>query len=165
MGTPNFISLQSIADEVEEKDYASGNQLFAVLLEGNFNSAYKNRVKPFQTKLYKENAINNKMIVISDGDIGKNQILKEKPFDLNRDKWTNQQFGNKNFLLNSVDYLLDDVGLIQLRNKSLQIRMLDKKKAYKERTFWQFINVVLPLVLLFTFGFIFSFLRKRRYSK
>ena len=165
VGTPNFISLQSIADEVEEKDYASGNQLFAILLEGNFNSAYKNRVKPFQTKLYKENAINNKMIVISDGDIGKNQILKGKPFDLNRDKWTNQQFGNKNFLLNSVDYLLDDIGLIQLRNKSLQIRMLDKQKAFKERTFWQFLNIVLPLVLLFSFGFIFSFLRKKRYSK
>ena len=163
VGTPAIIQLQSIADEVIEDDYKGGNLLFAVLLEGNFNSAYKNRVKPFETSLFKENAINNKMVVISDGDIGKNQILKEEPFDLNRDKWTNQQFGNKDFLINTVDYLLDDAGLIQLRNKTLQIRTLDKQKAFKERTFWQFLNVVLPLLILFAFGFVFNYLRKRRY--
>ena len=76
-GTPNFISLQSIADEPIEEDYQSGNQLLAVLLEGNFNSAYRNRIQPFETPLYKANAVGgNKMIVISDGDVGKNQILK-----------------------------------------------------------------------------------------
>ncbi|KGL63039.1 gliding motility-associated ABC transporter substrate-binding protein GldG [Polaribacter sp. Hel1_85] len=165
VGTPSFIELQSIADEVVEEKYKSGNQLFAVLLEGDFNSAYKNRVKPFETPLFKENSTNNKMVVISDGDIGKNQILKGQPFDLNRDKWTNQQFGNKDFLLNSVDYLLDDEGLIQLRNKTLQIRTLDKQKAFKERTFWQFLNIVLPILILFTFGFVFNYLRKRKYSK
>ncbi|MCL7762906.1 gliding motility-associated ABC transporter substrate-binding protein GldG [Polaribacter sp. Z014] len=164
VGTPSFIELQSIADEVIEDEYKGGNQLFAVLLEGDFKSAYKNRVKPFETPLFKDHATNNKMVIISDGDIGKNQILKEKPFDLNRDKWTNQQFGNKDFLLNTVDYLLDDAGLIQLRNKTLQIRTLDKQKAFKERTFWQFFNVVLPLILLFAFGFVFNYLRKRKYS-
>ncbi|WP_405606116.1 gliding motility-associated ABC transporter substrate-binding protein GldG [Polaribacter sp. Asnod1-A03] len=164
VGTPSFIELQSIADEVIENEYRSGNQLFAVLLEGNFKSAYKNRVKPFNTPLFKENATNNKMVVISDGDLGKNQILKGEPYDLNRDKWTNQEFGNKDFLINAVDYLLDDIGLIQLRNKTLQIKTLDKQKAYKERTFWQFLNVVLPLILLLIFGFVFNFLRKRKYS-
>ena len=164
IGTPKIIELQSIADEPLESDYKSGNQLFAVLLEGNFNSAYKNRVKPFETSLFKENSTNNKMIVIADGDVGKNQLLKGKPYDLARDKWTNEQFGNKDFLLNSVDYLLYDVGLMKLRNKSLQIRMLDKQKAFKERTFWQFFNVVLPLILLFVFGFVFNYLRKRKYS-
>jgi ABC-2 type transport system permease protein len=105
------------------------------------------------------------MIVIADGDVGKNQLLKNKPYDLASDKWTNQQFGNKDFLLNSVAYLLDDSGLVNLRNKSLQIRMLDKQKAFKERTFWQFFNVILPLVLLFGFGFGFAFWRKKKYSK
>ncbi|WP_165733592.1 gliding motility-associated ABC transporter substrate-binding protein GldG [Polaribacter sp. 20A6] len=165
IGTPSFIELQSIADEVIENEYRGGNQLVAVLLEGNFKSAYKDRVKPFETPLFKEHATNNKMVVISDGDIGKNQILKKQPFDLNRDKWTNQQFGNKDFLLNTVDYLLDDAGLIQLRNKTLQIRTLDKQKAFKERTFWQFLNVILPLILLFAFGFVFNYLRKRKYSR
>jgi gliding-associated putative ABC transporter substrate-binding component GldG len=164
VGTPTIIGLQSIADEVVENDYKGGNQLFAILLEGDFNSAYKNRVKPFETPLFKENATNNKMVVISDGDIGKNQILKKEPFDLNRDKWTNQQFGNKDFLMNTIDYLLDDSGLIQLRNKTLQIRTLDKQKAFKERTFWQFLNIVIPLLILFAFGFGFKYLRKRKYS-
>ena len=165
IGTPNFIELTSIADKILETDYQSGNQLFAVLLEGNFNSAYKNRVKPFQTNLYKEQATNNKMIVIADGDIGKNQILKEQPFDLNKDKWTGQQFGNKDFLLNAIDYLLDDTGIIDLRNKTLQINLLDKQKASKERLFWQFLNVILPLIVLFVFGIVFNFLRYRKYAK
>lgn len=164
VGTPKIIELQSIADEVSETDYKGGHQLFAVLLEGSFNSAYKNRVKPFKTSLLKEQSKPNKMIVISDGDIGKNQILKGQPYDLARDKWTNQQFGNKDFLLNAVDYLLDDAGLLKLRNKSLKIKMLDKQKAYKERTFWQFLNLILPLILLFAFGLTFNFLRKRKYS-
>jgi len=164
IGTPTIIELQSIADEPLEQEYVSGNQLFAVLLEGNFKSAYKNRIKPFETSLFKENASNNKMIVISDGDIAKNQVLKGKPTDLSRDKWTNEEFGNKDFLLNSVDYLLDDTGLIELRNKTLKISVLDKQKAYKERAFWQFLNIAFPLILLFTFGFIFNYLRKRKYS-
>ncbi len=164
VGTPVFIELQSIAEEVLETDYKSGNQLFAVLLEGQFTSTYKNRVKPFTSKFYKEQSAPNKMVVIADGDVGKNQLLKGKPYDLARDKWTNQQFGNKDFLLNTIDYLLDDTGLMQLRNKSLKIRMLDKQKAFKERTYWQFLNVISPLLLLFGFGFVFNFLRRRTYS-
>ena len=164
-GTPNFISLQSIADEPIEEDYQTGNQLLAVLLEGNFNSAYRNRIQPFETPLYKVNAVGgNKMIVISDGDIGKNQILKNEPFDLSRDKWTNEQFGNKDFLLNAVDYLLDDVGLMKLRNKSLQISILDKQKAFKERRYWQFINLGIPMLILLVFGIGFHGLRKRKYQ-
>ena len=165
VGTPTIIELQSIAEEPEEKKYISGNQLFAVLLEGDFKSAYKNRVKPFETSLFKENAIDNKMIIIADGDIGKNQILKGKPTDLNRDKWTNQTFGNNDFLINAVDYLLDDSGLITLRNKSLKINYLNKQKTFKERTFWQFFNVLFPLILLFLFGVIFNYLRKKKYSR
>ncbi len=165
IGTPNFIELASISDKVLEADYQSGKQLFAVLLEGDFNSAYKNRVKPFQTKRYKEQATNNKMILVADGDIVKNQILKEQPFDLNKDKWTHQQFGNKDFLLNAVDYLLDDSGIVQLRNKTLQIKLLDKQKAFKERLFWQFLNVVLPLMILLVFGIVFKILRNRKYAK
>ena len=164
-GTPNFISLQSIAEEPIEEDYQSGNQLLAVLLEGNFNSAYRNRIQPFETPLYKANAVGgNKMIVISDGDVGKNQILKNEPFDLSRDKWTNEQFGNKDFLLNAVDYLLDDVGLMKLRNKSLQISILDKQKAFKERRYWQFINLGIPMLILLVFGIGFHGLRKRKYQ-
>ncbi|WP_088323441.1 gliding motility-associated ABC transporter substrate-binding protein GldG [Polaribacter tangerinus] len=165
IGTPTFISLQSIADEVVEKEYISGNQVFAILLEGNFNSAYKDRILPFKTPYFQKVSKANKMVIIADGDIGKNQLLKNKPFDLSRDKWTNQEFGNKDFLLNTIDYLLDDNGIINLRNKTVKIKMLDKQKAYSERTFWQFFNVFLPLILLFIFGCIFFYLRKRKYQK
>lgn len=164
VGTPTIIDLQSIAEKPQEIDYKDGNQLFAVLLEGNFNSGYKNRIKPFKTPLFRENSMNNKMIVIADGDIGKNQVLKGKPFDLARDKWTNQEFGNKDFLLNSIDYLLDDVGLMQLRNKTIKIAKLDQQKAYRDRAFWQFFNMILPLILLFAFGIVFNYVRKRKYS-
>lgn len=163
-GTPNFIELQSIANEPKQEDYKGGYQLFGVLLEGDFNSAYRTRIKPFNTSLFKEQGLNNKMIVFSDGDIGKNQILKGRPHDLSSDKWTNEQFGNKELLMNAVDYLLDDSGLISLRNKSLQINNLDKQRAFQERTYWQFLNVGLPLLLLFGFGFVFNYLRKKKFS-
>lgn len=164
VGTPSFIELQSIAEEPTEEEYNGGNQLFGLLLEGNFKSAYKNRIKPFETELYKEYSDNNKMIVIADGDIAKNQLLKGKPTDLNRDKWTNEYFGNKTFLLNAIDYLIDDSNLIQLRNKNLKINLLDQQKAYRERNYWQFINIVMPLFILGVFGLLFTFLRKRKYS-
>jgi len=164
LGTPNFVELKSIADEQNPNEYNSGKQLTAVLLEGSFNSAYKNRIKPFKTSLYKDQSIANKMVVIADGDIAKNQILKNQPYDLSTDKWTQEAFGNKEFLLNTVDYLLDDDGLINLRNKSLKINLLDKQKAFEERTFWQLFNIALPLALLALFGLVFNYLRKKKYT-
>ncbi|MDO6813438.1 gliding motility-associated ABC transporter substrate-binding protein GldG [Tenacibaculum soleae] len=165
IGTPNFVELQSIAQQPKENEYKSGSQLLGVLLEGSFNSAYKNRTKPFDTSLFKAESNTNKMVVIADGDIGKNQILKGKPHDLALDKWTGEQFGNKEFLINTIDYLLDYSGLINLRNKTLQINLLDKQKAYTEKRFWQFINIGIPLILLAIFGFVFNYLRKRKYAK
>jgi len=164
VGTPKIIELNSIAEEPQETDYRSGNQLMGVLLEGDFKSAYKNRVQPFKSNLFKENATNNKMIVIADGDVGKNQLLKGKPFDLNRDKWTGQTFGNKDLLINSIDYLLDDSGLIELRNKRLKINILDKQKVFAEKGVWQLVNVILPLVILAIFGVSFNYYRKKKYS-
>ncbi|MDE0536473.1 gliding motility-associated ABC transporter substrate-binding protein GldG [Tenacibaculum sp. L6] len=94
IGTPNFVELQSIAKEPQENEFAAGPQLLAVLLEGNIPSAYKNRIKPFNTPDFIPESGTNKMIVIADGDIGSNQILKGKPHDLSLDKWTGEQFGN-----------------------------------------------------------------------
>ena len=163
-GTPAIIALESIAEEPKEEDYSSGFQIFSLLIEGDFTSMYANRIKPFNIKKFSKKSSHNKMIVISDGDIGRNQLQKGKPFDLAQDKWTGEQFGNKEFLLNAVDYLLDDNGLIELRNKNVQINLLDKERAYQERIFWQFVNIVLPLLVLLTFGFVFQYIRKRTYS-
>ncbi|TDQ29692.1 gliding motility-associated ABC transporter substrate-binding protein GldG [Tenacibaculum caenipelagi] len=164
IGTPNFVELQSIAKEPQENEYSAGPQLLAVLLEGAIPSAYKNRIKPFETPDFKTESETNKMIVIADGDVGRNQILKGKPHDLSVDKWTGEQFGNKEFLINAIDYLLDDSGLIQLRNKTIQINLLDKQRAFAEKRFWQFINIGIPLVLLTLFGFGFNYWRKKKYS-
>lgn len=164
VGTPAIIELNSIANEPKEEEYSTGFQITGLLTEGVFNSMYTNRVKPFNVDNFRKKSLYNKMVVISDGDIGRNQLQKGKPFDLARDKWTDEQFGNKEFLLNTVDYLLDDNGLIELRNKNIQINLLDKKRAYQEKTYWQFINIALPLLILITFGFTFHYLRKRKYS-
>ena len=136
----------------------------AVLLEGEFKSAYANRIKPFETELYKENSEANKMILISDGDIIANQVHQGQPLELGLDKWTNQLYGNKNFLLNTVNYLLDDSGLIELRSKTIDLQFLDKQKVVDNKLYWQVINVLLPLIILGLFGFVFTFLRKRKYS-
>lgn len=164
IGTPNFVELQSITKQPKEKEYNSGHQLLGVLLEGTFNSAYKNRTKPFNSKLFKSESKSNKMVIIADGDLAKNQVLKGKPHDLALDKWTGEQFGNKEFLINTIDYLLDDSGLIKLRNKTVNINLLDKQKAYTEKSFWRFINIGVPLLLLGLFGFLFNYLRKKKYS-
>ena len=163
-GTPAIIELESIANEPKEEEYSSGFNIFSLLVEGDFNSMYAKRIKPFELNKFRKKSNHNKMIIISDGDIGRNQIKKGKPFDLAEDKWTGEQFGNKEFLLNAVDYLLDDTGVIELRNKNLKINLLDKKRAFEERTFWQFINIALPLFILTIFGCVFHYLRKRKYS-
>ena len=163
-GTPAIIELESIADEPKEEEYSSGFNIFSLLVEGDFNSMYAKRIKPFELNKFRKKSNHNKMIIISDGDIGRNQIKKGKPFDLAEDKWTGEMFGNKEFLLNAVDYLLDDTGVIELRNKNLKINLLDKKRAFEERTFWQFINIALPLLILTIFGCMFHYVRKRKYS-
>ncbi len=163
-GTPRIISLDEVAKKPSQKDYNNGNQTLGVLLEGEFTSAYTNRVKPFETNLHKEKSDSNKMVIISDGDIIANQIFQGLPLDLGLDKWTKIRYGNAPFLMNTINYMLDDAGLVKLRSKNIQLQFLDKQKAFEERTYWQLLNVVLPLVLLAIFGFTYTFLRKRKYS-
>ena len=164
IGTPSIIALEEISKKPIPEDYNNGTQTLGVLLEGQFISAYTNRVKPFDTKLFKDKSDSNKMIIISDGDIIANQIHQGQPLELGLDKWTNQQYGNKTFLLNTVNYLLDDSGLIKLRSKTVDLQFLDKQKVIENRTTYQLINVVLPLLFLAIFGVLFTFLRKRSYS-
>jgi gliding-associated putative ABC transporter substrate-binding component GldG len=164
IGIPSLIALEEVSIKPVPSDYNNGSQILGVLLEGEFKSAYANRIKPFDTELYRENSEANKMILISDGDIIANQVHQGQPLELGLDKWTNQLYGNKTFLLNTVNYLLDDSGLIELRSKTIDLQFLDKQKVVENRFYWQVINVLLPLILLALFGFVFTFLRKRKYS-
>lgn len=164
LGTPANISLEEIAENPTQEDYGNGPQIFGVLLEGAFGSAYATRVKPFDTNNFIASGANNKMIVISDGDIIANETFRGEPLPLDKDKWTSQPYGNATFLLNAINYLSDDSGIMKLRSKNLQIQFLDKEKAYQERVYWQIFNVVLPLFLIAAFGIAFQYFRKRKYS-
>lgn len=162
-GTPSEINLGIITNPAPKETYNNGNQPLAVLLEGNFTSVFKNRVKPFAFKNTIENGAETKMIVIADGDLIKNQVKQGRPLELGYDKWTNSFYGNKEFLLNCVNYLLDDTGLINIRSKKIAVPFLDKEKITAHKSGWTLVNVVLPLVLLVIFGWLFSLYRRKKY--
>ena len=164
IGTPANVSLNEIANQPDKKEFKDKNTIYGVLLEGEFKSSYAVRTKPFDINHFKIKGVENKMVIISDGDIIANETFAGEPLPLNIDKWTNQPYGNSDFLLNTVQYLLDDSGVLNLRSKSLQIQFLDKEKIFKEKNFWQLLNIVFPLFLLGLFGFIFNLLRKKHYT-
>ena len=105
-----------------------------------------------------------KMIVISDGDIFKNQVGNGSAYPLGYDHYTQQSFANKNLLLNAVDYLTDDSGLIELRTKEIQIRLLDRAKIRSEKLYWQVINNALPLAFVLIFAIFQHYIRRRKYA-
>ena len=165
IGTPNVVSLEMIAEETSQKDYPNGGLIpVAVLLESSFTSMYNNRVLPFKDDTFLNKSVPTKMIVISDGDVIKNQLDKGAPIELGYDKYTGQYFGNKEFILNSVNYLLDDNGLINIRSKDVSLPILDKQRVQDNYSQTQLLTVALPIVLLAIFGFIFTYLRKKKYS-
>jgi gliding-associated putative ABC transporter substrate-binding component GldG len=166
IGTPTPISLELVTEETTPEEYLGKGLLpVAVMMEGKFNSAYQNRVLPFNDNTFQSIGKETKMIIISDGDVIKNQLDKGMPLELGFDKWTNQLYGNKEFLLNCVNYLLDDNGLINIRSKDVDLPLLNKEEVYANYTSAQLITVGLPILILAIFGFLFTFLRKKRYSR
>ncbi|MCA0959898.1 gliding motility-associated ABC transporter substrate-binding protein GldG [Muricauda ruestringensis] len=163
-GVPKIVSLEMINQQPNRENYTNGNQPLAVLIEGNFTSMYKNRVKPLKLQNTLEEGPENKMIVISDGDIVKNQLRNGRPLELGYDKWTNSFYGNKEFLVNSTNYLLDNTGLINIRNKKVTIPLLDVKKIAEQKTKWQLVNIGLPVILTLLFGLFFGYYRKRKFA-
>lgn len=163
-GTPREINLNTINTPPVKESYNNGNQPLAVLIEGEFNSAYLNRVKPVSLKGTREKGESNKMLVIADGDLIKNQVRNGRPLELGYDKWTNNFFGNKEFLVNSINYLLEDNGLINIRNKKVAIPFLDEKKIVEEKSKWQYINIGLPVALILLFGWLFNAYRRKKYG-
>ena len=144
--------------------YNKGNFPVAVLLEGNFSSAFKNRIKPIEQLKSEDESIATKMIVISDGDIIKNDIQQGELIELGYDKWTNQFFDNKIFLQNCVNYLLDDTNFLQLRNKKISLPFLDKKLIKEEKVYWEVIAFVTPMILLLLIIIIFRIWYRKEYS-
>lgn len=165
-GVPKEIRLDNIIRKKPDmSSYTQGPQNLAVLLEGNFKSAYKSRIKPFKIENDNENSRATKMVIVGDGDIIKNQTRKGQPVELGFDPSMNLKYGNKEFLLNTVNYLLDDSGLIEIRSKEIKIAFLNIEKTVANRSMWQTINIVVPLLILLCFGVIFSFIRRKKYQK
>lgn len=166
IGTPSVVSLEMIGEETSERDYINGGFIpVAALLEGSFTSMYNNRVLPFKDAKFLNKSIPTKMIVISDGDVIKNQLDKGEPIELGYDKYTATYFGNKEFILNCVNYLLDDTGLINIRSKDVTLPLLDKQRVHDNYSQTQMLTVALPIVLLGIFGFLFTYLRKKKYNR
>lgn len=167
VGVPNEISFEVLNEETTPELFeGKGSYIMGVLLEGNFTSVYKNRVLPFNLKEPQYESKPTQMVVISDGDIVRNQVdSKGTPLELGYDRWVNKLYGNKEFLLNTVNYLLDDNGLIDLRTKEVKIPMLDKMRVSQRYNTIQLIVLILPIVIVMFFGAIFIVLRKRKFVK
>lgn len=168
--TPKLLSLGIVAEAPDQKLFANPPQNAAVLLEGIFPSVFLNRAVPAGiTENYGVAAQSKKtkMIVIGDGDIFLNQVSGRdgSVFPLGFDRYTQRNFGNKAFLLNVADYLSSDDNLIEIRNKEVKVRLLDKQLLRQSKTKWQFINLILPLLLLISFAIFQHYYRKYKYAR
>ena len=164
VGAPLLVGLEQFMEELDESTFNNGNQIIGTLLEGSFTSVFNNRVKPFKIADNKDQGVPTKMIVIADGDIINYTYINKKPIQNGYDQWTQQVYGNKDFLINSINYLLDDSGLINIRSKNIELPLLNEQKVSEKYTTTQLITVGLPITFLAIFGLFFTYFRKRRYS-
>ena len=149
-------------------------QAVAVLLEGTFPSLYENRVDENMRRTldrinagFKPLSDPAKVLVVSDGDLIKNQTnpARETYSPMGFNPYEKFVFGgNKDFIINAIEYMMDDKGVIEARTKEVKLRLLDTARTRSEATYWRLINIVLPLVFLLLFGVVYHYLRKRRYA-
>lgn len=169
--TPMRINVGMIRYKPDEKQYNNSFQNLACLLEGRFESVYKNRIP---SAFVQDSAFDimdkskpTRMIVVADGDLAKNEYQRSsgRVMPVGFDSYMNEQFANRTFLLNCMNYLLDDQGLLQLRSREVKLRLLDKKKISQQTTKWKVVNVGFPLAAIFLFALIQFYIRTKKYSK
>ena len=165
--SPSKISLGILENPPPISSFNKPNLPVAVLLEGKFESIFKNRILPKEQSInFKETGEKTQMIVVSDGDIPKNMLTaKGDPYPLGYDKYINHTFaGNKKFVMNAIHYLCDDIGLIKLKSKEIKLRLLDKQKINNYRLLIQLFNIMFPLIFIFIFSVILIKLKERKYA-
>ncbi|MFM8837086.1 MAG: gliding motility-associated ABC transporter substrate-binding protein GldG [Bacteroidota bacterium] len=175
LASPLRVHLGTATEALEESQFQNKRTPVAVLLEGTFHSAYRKRVlNEFAQKavdslqMPKKDSINNgRMIVVADGDLLRNEVRVStgEIYPLGLDRFTGQQYGNRNFALNAVAYLLEDRSTIELRARRISLRLLNAKRVKEEKLFWQVMNLGLPLLLLLAYGGLRYYRRKRAYVK
>ena len=180
IGTPAIISLDENRNAPEDEKFKTNGIPVAVLLEGKFRSLYEGRVSKDKadtlnakgTPFIGKNNNDNKMIIIADGDIALNDFSPQQqqilPMGLN--KYTvgtnyEYQFANRDFILNCLEYMVNDVGIMETRNKDFVLRVLDTKKVSEQKLLWQITNIVVPLLLVILLGVIYQMVRKMKYSR
>lgn len=170
--TPAIVSLNSVKTEDDLKTFSKSSIPIAVLLEGKFPSLYSNRLSgatldslaSYYKTPFRNQSEETKMIVVSDADIATNVVTQnEGPLEVGLNQFTKAQYANKDFLLNSLEYLVNPSGILETRSKDFTLRLLDPKKLEANRSLWQALNLLLPVSLILLFGFLFQYLRKRAY--
>jgi ABC-2 type transport system permease protein len=167
---PARIALAMVSNKLNEKMFDKGNRPMAILLEGTFQSNYALRITDTIANdsaiAFKPKSVPTSMIVISDGDIIKNDYTRStmQISPLGYDKYTKQKFANKTFLLNCMNYLIDGPKLMSLRSREVKLRVLDRKKTEADPLKWKLYNVIFPLVIMVAIAYFLSWRRKRKFS-
>lgn len=174
IGTPAMVSLQSIKSDDDIRSFTKSYMPVAVLMEGKFTSLYANRFTnqmkdsvqqltgvPFMPSAIKA----SKQIVISDADIVTNVVTQTQgALPMGMQQYENYQFANREFFLNCMDYLVGDIGILETRNKDFTLRLLDKNKVNEQKTIWQLINIIVPILLVILTGAFIQWQRKKKYA-
>ncbi len=173
LSPPMLISLKEAGITPDEKDFNRSYLPVALLLEGPFTSAFRNRmtsdiIKDHSYKV-RTSGVPTKMIVVADADIIRNEVSRsgnsEVPLTLGQDRYTGQIFGNRDFLINCLNYLVDDKGLMELRSREMKLRLLNRHTVKSMRTGLQVVNILVPVVFVIIGGIIYGLVRKRKYAK
>lgn len=172
---PHTVSLETLYNRPDPRAFQSRDIIAGLLLEGTFESAYANRIAPKTAgaslpQLKKSPATS--MAVFSDGDFIRNQvnlinpeIPRGQPLPLGFDQYTNIQYGNDDLVLNLVDYMLDDRGLMQTRTRDVKLRLLNEDEVVNNASYWKLVNVAVPEVILLLAALAFTLLRRRKYAQ
>jgi ABC-2 type transport system permease protein len=168
VNTPALVGYNEARKQPDPGEYTGGVKTAAMLFEGTFTSLFQNRILPGDPRAadFKPSGNSGKVIICADGDIIVNDYdyKRNTPLPLGYDRVSNKTFGNKDFVLHSLEYLTDENGLITSRNKEVAIRALDKIKVQEDRKFWQSLNLLLPLLIIALFGLGRYYMRIRKYA-
>ncbi|MBC7920201.1 MAG: gliding motility-associated ABC transporter substrate-binding protein GldG [Ferruginibacter sp.] len=168
VASPVAISFNEARKNPDPAAYRDGPQPVAYLLEGRFESLYKNRMVASDERTKTFRAVGNpaKIVVCSDGDLVVNEFDQRtnQHLSLGTDRFMGSVFANKDFVLHALDYLMDDQGVILARNKEIQLRPLDKLRLREARGQWQALNLAAPVALVVGFGLVQNYRRRRRYA-
>ena len=172
--SPMRVSLTMLKYPQRTTLFNQPNQPIAVLLEGNFNSLFANRLAASFLHIYQDSLHRTfkgatdkatSMIVIADGDIAENDFSKARgPMEMGYWRYSDTRYANKTFVLNCLEYLVDQSKLMEARTKESRLRLLDAGRVTDEKLQWQIVNIILPIVLILIFASAYTFIRKRKFE-